>query len=334
MSKPSNPTAIGGFVLGAVILVAVAAITFGGGEVFKARNIFVSYFPGSVKGLKVGSNVLLRGVRVGFVNEVQLIAEVETLEFRTAVYYEIFPDSITLVKGGVRYTPAEDEVVLSVEELIEAGLRAELATESFVTGQLLIELRLHPDKPAVFRGVKVRYPEIPSVPNNIQATLDKIQRFVADLQQKVNVDQVLRDVEDTLKGLSELANSPDLRDAMAGLNKLVNSEATQAIPGSAQSALEEANVAIKDAGQLMRTANERVGPMADGVDAAIEDLRTALGEAGKTLNALQNQVGEDSTLAYQLSQTLREVEVAARSLRVFLDYIERHPEAFLKGKSQ
>jgi paraquat-inducible protein B len=35
---------------------------------------------------------------------------------------------------------------------------------------------------------------------------------------------------------------------------------------------------------------------------------------------------------YGLTETLREVEKAARSLSTLTDYLERHPEALLGGK--
>jgi hypothetical protein len=44
------------------------------------------------------------------------------------------------------------------------------------------------------------------------------------------------------------------------------------------------------------------------------------------------QLSGDSVQAYQLGQALREVEGAARSMREFLDYLERNPEAVLQGK--
>ena len=118
----------------------------------------------------------------------------------------------------MRYTPAEDEVVLSVEELIEAGLRAELATESFVTGQLVVELRLHPDKPAIFRGVKVRSSRDPERAEQHSGHPRQDSALCrGSFSSESTSIKVLRDVEETLGGLNELVNSKDLRDALAGM---------------------------------------------------------------------------------------------------------------------
>ena len=64
MSKKSNPAVIGAFVVGAVTLLVAGVALFGGGELFKKRFNYVAYFEEQTKGLRVGSNVILNGVRI------------------------------------------------------------------------------------------------------------------------------------------------------------------------------------------------------------------------------------------------------------------------------
>ena len=71
MSKKSNPVMIGGFVVGAVVLLATGVALFGGSELFAKRYNYVAYFEEQTKGLRVGSNVILNGVRIGYVSENQ-----------------------------------------------------------------------------------------------------------------------------------------------------------------------------------------------------------------------------------------------------------------------
>jgi paraquat-inducible protein B len=68
MSKPANKTLIGAFVVGAVALAVAAIVLFGSGRFFKDMDQWVAIFPGSVKGLNVGSPVVFRGVQVGQVD--------------------------------------------------------------------------------------------------------------------------------------------------------------------------------------------------------------------------------------------------------------------------
>ena len=51
MSRKANPTLIGGFVLGAAILVVAGLLLFGGGQFLSPKASYVMYFSGSVSGL-------------------------------------------------------------------------------------------------------------------------------------------------------------------------------------------------------------------------------------------------------------------------------------------
>ena len=63
MSKQANKTLIGGFVVGAAVLIALGAALFGGTELFKKRTTYVAYFDETTTGLQVGANVVANGVR-------------------------------------------------------------------------------------------------------------------------------------------------------------------------------------------------------------------------------------------------------------------------------
>ena len=65
MSRETNPKIVGAFVLGALALIVVVFVVFGSGKLFQPLETYVTYFRGNVKGLKVGSPVLVRGVEIG-----------------------------------------------------------------------------------------------------------------------------------------------------------------------------------------------------------------------------------------------------------------------------
>jgi len=68
------------------------------------------------------------------------------------------------------------------------------------------------------------------------------------------------------------------------------------------------------------------------LDLTLVSARGTLVSAQGTLDNTSNLTGPNSVEVQQLGDTLREVSRAARSLRVLADYLERHPEALLRGK--
>ena len=45
-------------------------------------------------------------------------------------------------------------------------------------------------------------------------------------------------------------------------------------------------------------------------------------------------LGKNAPVQLDLRDTLQEVTLAARSLRMLMDYLEQHPEALIRGKTQ
>jgi len=203
MSKKASPTKIGGFVIAAIVLLSSATILFGGGDFFERQERLVAYFPESVKGLRNGANVLFRGVRIGAVEDIQLQGDVETGKTLVQVTMRINPDRYNVTRNGKPVAMAPDKDDVEPVDLIEAGLRAQLGVESFVTGQLVIEFEFFPGSEKVMRGNHPRYEEMPTVANNIQQLVENVQRFVAQIREDLDLKQIGKDVQDAAKGISE-----------------------------------------------------------------------------------------------------------------------------------
>ena len=139
----ANPTVIGAFVVGAIVLGVGGVLLFSSGDYFKERNYFVMFFQDSVDGLSPGAPVKLDGVKIGEVIDVHLEWDPQAVTFRIPVTVEVISGQSQKYGGG--------ELVLTgdirerLKKLIDKGLRASLATESFITGQLEIELGFFPD---------------------------------------------------------------------------------------------------------------------------------------------------------------------------------------------
>jgi len=66
----------------------------------------------------------------------------------------------------------------------------------------------------------------------------------------------------------------------------------------------------------------------------INNANKVLLQAQKTLQNTEGLLQEDSPAYHELMRTMKEFSAAARSIREMADYLERHPDALLRGKSQ
>ncbi|MBF0234288.1 MAG: MCE family protein [Desulfamplus sp.] len=91
-----NKVMIGLFVIGSIALVVAAIVVFGSGAFFAEKNVFVLYFRGSVKGLNVGSPVVLRGVKIGVVRDIRINAASIEHGVSIPVLIEISQDCVVM----------------------------------------------------------------------------------------------------------------------------------------------------------------------------------------------------------------------------------------------
>jgi len=333
MSKQSSPTVIGGFVVGAAVLIAIAFAIFGGAQIFAEKNRYVAVFADPTNGLRVGANVMLNGVRVGYVSDVDLIIDRVNFETDTLVVLELLSEDIKTTSGGK--IGSDFISTLDHDTLIqEAGLRASLQMESFVTGQLSVALQLRPDTEAVMRAVDPPYDEIPTVASNVQELLNNLQSWFGDIRDNVDFVGLGQRLNDVLEAIDNLARSEDLQASIAGINSLLNDEDMQRLAEQAVVTLDEMRLASAAAGDLFNNASEDVDMLVADLQPALKRLAGALSEAEQTLAAAKSQLEGDSETAYRVGATLDELERAARSVREFFDYIERNPESVLRGKPE
>jgi len=330
MSKQANPTLIGAFVIGAVALLVIAVILFGGADLFAKRSAYIAYFTGTTWGLRKGSNVTMNGVYVGYVSNIVLHVNVDTFQNLTAVTIELLPEFLVLTRDGkVIGTGAANKT--PHEELVNiGGLRAQLESESLVTGQLRIELSFQPDTPRVMRGGdNPPLHEIPTIPNDFRRIMEKLQRWMTEFTRDIDARELSAQIQSIFEGVDELANSPELRQILMGANSIINSEDTQRLSTSIEVTLEAFRDVASDAQSLLTNADAKLDT---DVRPLIEKLAATIDEAQGALAAAKRQLRGDSVQVYQLDGALKEFEAAARAMREFLDYLDRHPEAILRGK--
>lgn len=355
MSKQANLTVIGAFVVGAVGLVVLGLLIFGTGKFFKTTAKYVVFFEGSVKGLNPGAPVDFKGVKIGTVKDIKVSLSKKDLSLRIPVVIEIELDRLSESHKANNQDKAlrEQDAKTTLEYLIQQGLRAQLGMQSFVTGQLYVLLDLFPGKPAKLVGGEPGYPEIPTVPSNLEQILETIQ--------KLPLEDIINKVHAAMTGIAEFVTSPELKETVSSLNQTV--KAVQSMVRNLDSRIEPLssdlgtalkkiqrlaedldvqikpltsglNETVKESQKLFRSIEGRVPAVTTSLENTFKAAEGAARQAERTLSSVENMVTEHGDLPYELARALKELSGAARSLRVVADYIERHPESFIKGKTQ
>jgi paraquat-inducible protein B len=321
MSKHANPTVIGAFVVGAVILAVTAILLLGSGDLFVQKPRFVLYFKGSVKGLNVGSPVNFRGVNIGTVTNIQLVMGETGSDIRIPVTIEINP--VNFIRSDQMIGQMTESRKKKLAGLIDAGMRAQLQLQSLLTGQLFIQLDFYPGTPVDLVGDD-RYPEIPTIPTPIEKITRKLEDFP--------VEQVMNNIISTSEGLNKLVNSPELHHSIQSLNETLENINRLVKSPELQKSIASLHSALDDLGSLARTVDSRVEPLSSELHATLNETRLAMSQARDTLESAQYLVS-DQKLLFALDNALAEITSAARSVRDLTDFLERQPQSILRGKS-
>jgi paraquat-inducible protein B len=313
VSERANPTLIGAFLLGAIALVVTGLMIFGGGRFFTEAVTYVAYFPETVSGLNDGAPVTFRGVKVGSVRRIEVQLDAHDLSVKIPVYLRLERRRIREIGGTI---PEVD----FIPELIERGLRAQLQLQSIVTGQLSVQLDILPDRPARYVGPVGEFPEMPTIPSSMQEFTETME--------SLSIEDMVNDARQVLAGLKTLVNSPELAGLLAGVNEFVNS-------GELLGIVTNANEAIDDVQALVSNIDGRVGSLSTNAEITLAKVNETLDGVQKTLDAARQSLSiaaEGSPMRYEFEKMLSELTAAARSIRLLAEYLERNPDALVRGK--
>ncbi|MEA3290881.1 MAG: MlaD family protein [Pseudomonadota bacterium] len=353
MKKKLNPALIGAFIIGALAIAIAAVLYYGKGQFSGEKSNFVAYFRSQANGLVVGSPVVMQGVPIGNVEAIQIGYSEEDSSFFVLTHL--------VITGGMVDWPESVQAEIDhdreklMPNLIGRGLRARLATQSLLTGRLMVELGFFPDTEAVLRGDEW---EIPTILTPIEQISDTLKRINFD-KMAASIETAVSGLDSVVNGLNELVNNPKIDDIgdelLAALKNANNTlDVISAEIGPTAKNLNESLGAVK---QLANSLDGRVGGIADTIEKTGDEIGNLVGhadqqiaalagdlrgvvdsaektmqDAGKAARGASSLLAENSPLHSELVKTLRNLSDAARSLKGFADYMERHPEALLKGK--
>lgn len=265
---------------------------------FYERVPCVTYLETSLAGLAVGAPVQLRGVQLGVVTGHKLVFNEQGV-LVARVTFDLQPER------------ALDDPSRNAQELskfiLAQGLHVEVSSTNFVTGQKVLALEYSGEKAEAQseEGVLV-------VPGHGGGGLSDVTSSLGSIAAKLNqipFADIGRNVDRTLRSVNEIVSGPKL-----------------------QSALSELSLTLQEVRKLAHDANAGMGP----VLARLPELAEQMQQATQNLNAALGAQGYGQSSAFQqnMAELVIQARDAARSIRLFVDYLERHPEALLRGRSE
>ncbi len=264
----------------------------------------VSYFPGSVSGLGIGSPVTMHGLVVGHVTHVHLAFDKANDKVLAPVRYEVEPERIVGV--GARLFKSDRE---GVEALLKQGLRATLQSASLITGQQEVALDFVPNAAPVQLSMEDGYFVLPSTPGGGFAGLAS---SATELLNKVNAmpfEQIGQSLEGLLKSSNDLVSGPQLHESLTSL---------------------AATLATAEA--FTRNLNAATAPGLKQLPEMRNELQKTITNANKLLLSLDSGYGDNTKFNRDLERLLVQTNDALSSIRALADLLSRHPEALIKGR--
>ena len=342
MNKPNNAKMVGSFVVGGVVLLVLAILLFGKGAFFTHTRLAVAYFEGSVAGLTIGAPITYKGVPVGTVSRIVLEVSATTGQARIPVYLEFKPG--TIAYSGAQYLTPE-----GFRDAIARGLRAQLVSQSLITGQLAVQLDYFPGSPATLVGGKTDMPEIPTVPSPIEELKSKLT--------SLPLQDIARAALGSLNSLEMLLRSPGTTAAVEDLSASLDSVHKLIVTLSPQieDTLRQANNTLSAVSRTADQATETVKTLQPNADASLSNLAKVLDPAGPLIAQLRvaarsfdtlsqsaqaslfTGVGVLSTrsdLRQNAEEAMRNLAAASASLRALAAELERNPNALITGGSR
>ena len=293
MSVRSNATAVGAFVLGALVIAVCIVVVFGSGVLFQESKRYVIFFTDSLEGLAVGAPVKFRGVQIGSVVEIQPFFEMERGAVDIPVVIELQKDAIAGVENGRQ----------TLDTLVEQGLRARLDVASLITGQLFVNLSMFPGSQQRRFPNDTDYHQIPSLPSLQTGLQEALSDLIANRPNLAKgIDQLLELVnymtadggaEHLAQGLHALSHlARQLGDESGPLLQTLNQ-----MP-QLTADLRTTAAALPSLVQQVDQTLQSVGKLTDGPDAPLS----------KTLTDLQATLQTTRSIAAQAESLLRQIQ--------------------------
>lgn len=257
-------------------------------------QIYEAPLDGSVGRLKSGDPVRLRGFTVGEVKDVGFRYDASTDDIRTPVTLALYP-SLFHIEGSAA-SDSGTALTAAIQRLVQQGWRVRLQRDPPLVGNAEVTLDHVPDGPSATLATVNGVPQLPAASEGgVESIVNRVN--------KVPVDQIGQNLLDVTRRLDALVSSSKLEDVIQELDDTV---------------------------QQIRQAVHDAAPQITGL---VTSLRKTAGDLDSAARTAKNLLGGASS-QNGTQQALTELIQAARSVRDLADYLDRHPEAIIRGRSR
>ncbi len=280
---------------------------------------YALYFPGSLRGLSVGAPVDFLGLPVGEVTGVYIDHVPGSQDLRSRVEIVTYQHRFLALQGiqgaaEEKHPPLRDRRGFIQRQVVEKGLRAQLRSASIVSGQLYVALDFFPDVPEARIRWKRDFHEFPVVPSELANIQGRLKSLL------VKLDRL---------PLEEIGN--DARMAIASLDRTLGRLEGETVP-QAEQTLATLDRTLRGANRTLERLDGEIVPQAGKT---LEELRGAIASAERVLTNTDNAfLVPDAPGQQDLRDAMREIARAARAVRALADYLERNPDALIRGKTR
>lgn len=329
MKTKISPAVVGVFVLGAMLLIIVALLSFGGVNFFSKPQRFLVYFDESIHGLDLGSSVKLRGVRVGRVTDLNIRYDAATNKSVVAVVCEFSRNMIVDDKGQ----PIDVSDRAKLQTMVDHGLRAQLGVVGLATGLLFVELDFYdPEQyPAGPPEPGARHLVIPSVPSTISEYQASLTEILSDLK-RVDFAGLSRNINATLNTANQKLQGIDTVRLSEHWVKTADAIGAMVSDPEIKKAILNLNAAGDDLRALIARLTTQVQPTSDKLAQTLDEAQKALAAFNAAATAAQRFIAAQNGVGEEAAQTMEQLRQAAAAVQRLADFLERHPNAIITGR--
>ena len=260
---------------------------------------YVLYFNETLRGLTVGAPVTLLGLTAGEVVDVG---------------FDIDP-AVSKIRGRVE--------IISYPHRLTARLRSKEAAIGKLLDHSVQQRHAFMQRLVEQRGLRAQLRSGSLLTGQLFVALD----YFPDAP-KAKIDWSRDPVELPVMP-SEIT---DLEQKVSGILAKLDKLPYEAIGADLTKALVSLDQTLKSADKAVNRIDADVTP---GLKTTVEELRRTIAAADGVLKSTDaTLVGKDAPGQQELRDALQEITRAARSLRILTDFLERQPDALIRGKTE